>query len=157
MWRMAKRVIRVPTPSPMVTPGGIALSDSEKEEALSDTLEAQFQPVADPSIPAVIEMVDVALRSYLHAPASEPKLTDPDEDHETIRRLKVGKSSGPNGIPNRALKHHPLRAQSLLVRIFNAILITHQFHSLWKHARVASIIKPGRIRHYQRSINPLVC
>jgi len=36
--------------SPLVTPGGIALSDSEKAEALADTLETQFQPVADPSV-----------------------------------------------------------------------------------------------------------
>jgi len=70
LWRMAKRVMRVATPSPpLVTPGGIALSDSEKAEALADTLETQFQPVADPSVPAVIEMVDVALRSYFQAPA----------------------------------------------------------------------------------------
>jgi len=50
--------------SPFVTPGGIALSDSEKAEALADNLDAQFQPVTDPSVPAVIETVDVALRSY---------------------------------------------------------------------------------------------
>jgi len=72
LWRMTKRVMTVPTPSPpMVTPGGIALSDSEKVEALADNLEAQFQPLADPSVPAVIE-VDVALRCYLMTPASEP-------------------------------------------------------------------------------------
>jgi len=59
--------------SPLVTPGGIVLSDSEKAEALSDNLESQFQPVTDPSVPAVIEKVDVALRSYLKTPASEPK------------------------------------------------------------------------------------
>ena len=88
--------------SPLVTPGGIALSDSEKAEALADTLETQFQPVADPSVPAV-EMVDVALRSYFQTPASEPKLTNPDEVHKAIRGLKVGKAPGPNGIPNRGL------------------------------------------------------
>ena len=88
-------------------------------------METQFQPVADPSVPAVIEMVDVALRSYFQMPASEPKLTNPDEVHEAIRGLKVGKAPGPNGIPNRALKHLPQRAVSLLVRIFNAILLTH--------------------------------
>jgi hypothetical protein len=49
--------------SPLVNPGGIALSDSEKAEDLSDSLETQFQPVTDPSVPAVIEMVYVALRS----------------------------------------------------------------------------------------------
>jgi len=59
---MTKRVMRVPTPSPpLVTPGRIAVSDSEKAKALADSLETQFQPVTDPSVPAVIEMVDVEL------------------------------------------------------------------------------------------------
>jgi hypothetical protein len=57
-WKLTKCVIRVPTPSPaMRVPGGLALSDSEKAEVLPDSLEAQFQPVNDPSEPAVIEMV----------------------------------------------------------------------------------------------------
>ena len=51
--------------SPLVTTGGIALSDSEKTEALADNLETHFLLVTDPSFPAVIEMVDVGLRSYL--------------------------------------------------------------------------------------------
>jgi hypothetical protein len=38
--------------------GGLALSDSEKFEALADSLEAQFQPVNDPSVPAVIKVVN---------------------------------------------------------------------------------------------------
>jgi hypothetical protein len=46
LWEMTRRVMRVPTPSPhLVTPGGIALSDSEKAEALADSLESQFLPV----------------------------------------------------------------------------------------------------------------
>jgi hypothetical protein len=42
-------------------PGGLAFSDTEKKEALADSLEAQFQPVDDPSDPAFIEMADVAM------------------------------------------------------------------------------------------------
>ena len=61
-------------------------------------------------------MVDVALESYLQTPASEQKLTNPDEVREAIRGLKVGKAPGPNGIPNRALKHLPMRAVLLLVQ-----------------------------------------
>jgi len=80
LWRITKRVMRIPTPSPpLVTPGGVALTDSEKAEALADNLEAQFQSVTDPSVPAVIEMVDVALRSHFMSPASEPRLTKPEE------------------------------------------------------------------------------
>jgi hypothetical protein len=100
--------------------------------------------VTDPSVPAVIEMVDMALRSYFLTLASEPKLTIPDEDHEAIRGLKVRKAPGPNGIPNRVLKHLPQRAIPLLVQIFNAILPTHHFPTGWKHARVISYLNRGR-------------
>jgi hypothetical protein len=66
---MTKRVMRVPTPSPSLqVPGGLAPSDSEKAEALANSLEAQFQPVDDPSYPAFTEMVDVAMRAYEYAP-----------------------------------------------------------------------------------------
>jgi len=100
--------------------------------------------VHDPSFPAVIETVDVALRSYFISPASEPQLNTPEEIHEAIRVLKVSKAPGPNGLPNRALKHLPKRAISLLARIFNAVLRTHNPPPKWKHARVISILKPGK-------------
>jgi hypothetical protein len=49
---------------PPLTPGGNAFSVSEKAESLADSLGAQFQPVTLLSVPAVIEMVDVTLKSY---------------------------------------------------------------------------------------------
>jgi hypothetical protein len=45
--------------------------------------------------------------------------------------------------PNRALKHLPMWAALLLVHIFNAVLRTHHFPTVWKHAQVISILKPG--------------
>jgi hypothetical protein len=63
--KMTKKVMRVVTPSPpLQVPGGLAVSDSENAEALADSLEAQFQPVDDPSDPAFTETVDVAMRAY---------------------------------------------------------------------------------------------
>jgi hypothetical protein len=44
LWRMTKLHL------PLVILGGIALSDSEKVEALADSLETHFQPVPDPSV-----------------------------------------------------------------------------------------------------------
>lgn len=63
LWGMTKQVMRIPTPS---SPGhlvGIDLSGSEKAEALGNSLETQFQPMTFSSVPAVIEVVDVARRS----------------------------------------------------------------------------------------------
>jgi hypothetical protein len=66
--KMTRRVMRVLTPSPpLVTPGGTAVSDPEKAEALVGSLECQFQPVNDPSDPAVIEKVAEALQAYSYA------------------------------------------------------------------------------------------
>jgi hypothetical protein len=106
-------------------------------------------------VPAVIETVNVGLRSYFMAPASEPMLTNPEEVQEAIRGLRVSKAPGPNGIPNRALKHLPQRAVNLLVLIFNTILVTHHFPTAWKHARVISILKPGKDPALPSSYRPI--
>jgi hypothetical protein len=91
------------------------------------SLEAQFQPVNDPSDPAVIEMVNKAMWAYEYAPASEPKLTSPSEVQQAIRGLKVGKAPCPNGIPNRVLRHLPKRAITFLTKVFNAVLRRQYF------------------------------
>ena len=97
----------------------------------------------------------MVLRSYFLSPASKPQLTNPDEFHEAIRCLKVSKAPGPNGIPSRALKRLPKRAVSLPTRIFNAVLSTHHFPQTWKHARVISILKPGKDPALPSSYRPI--
>jgi len=128
------------TPSPPLSPRG----NREKAEALVDSLDTQFQPVIDLWVPAIIEIVDVALRSYFLIPASEPQLTTRDEFHEAIRGLKLSKAPGPNGIPKRTLKHLPKRAFSLLAHIFIAVFHTHHFPRASKHATLIYILKPGK-------------
>ena len=100
-------------------------------------------------------MVDVGLRFYFMARASELKLTKPEEVQEAIRGLKFSKAPSPSGIPNRALKHLTQLAVSLLVLIFNAILPTHHFPTAWKHNRVISILKPGKDTALPSSYRPI--
>ena len=88
-------------------------------------------------------------------PASDPKLTNPDEIHKAIRGLKVYKAPGPNSIPNRALKHLPQRAVYILVQIFNAVHRIYHFPTVWKHAREISIFKPGKDPALPSSYEPI--
>jgi hypothetical protein len=60
------------------------------------------------------------------------------------RGLRVCKSPGPNGIPNRVLGHLPKRAITFLTKVFNAVLHRQYFPSAWKHDRVVSILNPGK-------------
>jgi hypothetical protein len=103
----------------------------------------------------VIETVDVALRAYYYEPLSEPMLTDPAEVQHAIRCLKISKTPGSDGIPNRALKDFPQRMILLLVALFNAILRTQYFPPVWKHARVISILKPGKDPALPSSYRPI--
>jgi hypothetical protein len=82
-------------------------------------------------------------------------LTNPEEIQDAFRGFKVGKAPGPNGIPNRALKHLPLLAVLLLVQIFNAVLCTHHFPPAGKHSRVISILKPGKDPAQPSSYRPI--
>ena len=100
--------------------------------------------MADPSVPAVVEMFDVALGTYLLSPASEPQLITPDKVHEVIRGLEVCEAPGPNGILNRTLKHLHKRAISIFTRVFNAVFRTHHIPQVWKHVRVKALPKPGK-------------
>jgi hypothetical protein len=118
-------------------------------------LEDQFQPVTVPSLPAVIEMVDVGMESYFQTPASKQNLTNPDEVLEAIGGLQVGRTPGTNGIPNRALKHLSIWAVLLLDQIFNAILCTYYFPPAWKDSPVISILKPGKDPAQSSSYPPI--
>jgi hypothetical protein len=100
--------------------------------------------VNDPSSPAVIEVVNEAMRAYEYAPEREPKLTSPSEVLEAIKGLKVGMAPGPNGVPNRALRHLPKKAITFLTKLFNAVLRRQCIPPASKHARVVSILKPGK-------------
>jgi hypothetical protein len=110
--------------------------------------------MTDISVPAVIEMVDVALRSYFTTPASKQKLTNL-EVKEAIRIRKDSKASASNDIPNSALKQFPQRAVSFLVLIFNAMLPTSHFPTAWKNARVIFRVKPGNDAANSTSYRPI--
>jgi hypothetical protein len=98
LWRTTKRVMRVPTASPPWSLQEETLSRILRKPKPLPTIWKLFQPVTDPSVPAVIEKVDVGLRSYFMAPASEPNLTKPEEVQEAISSLKVSKAPGPTGL-----------------------------------------------------------
>ncbi|PSN43798.1 hypothetical protein C0J52_15506 [Blattella germanica] len=60
LWKMTKQLMRVQDPTPPLrTAASLALSDSDKAEALADSLEAQFQPVPiDPTRPPEVALID---------------------------------------------------------------------------------------------------
>jgi len=89
-------------------------------------------------------------------PANESYLTKPEDVQEAIRIFRANKNPGPNSIPSRALKHLPQRAVTLLVLIFNAILLTHNFTQRGVTLERSLYLNRGRIQHCPHPIGPLV-
>jgi hypothetical protein len=155
---MTRLVMRIPTPSPLlVTPRGLALSDCEEAETLGVSSEALFQLLDEPPVPAVMEVVNEAMQTYSLALTSQSNLTNPTGVQNTIRGFKVGKARGTNGVLNRALKHLPLSAVSILLVLFSMIFRTQYFPSALKQVREFSILKTGKIWQCPRPIDPKVC
>ena len=110
-------------------------------EALVDSLEAQFKRINDTSELAVIDNV---MRACCFVPAIEPELTYSSEFKDVIRCLKVWKAPGPNGIPERAVKHFLQSFVSLLTKVSNAIPRMQYFQPAWMHALLISMLRTGK-------------
>jgi hypothetical protein len=111
--------------------------------------------VDDPSDPAFTEMVDVEMRAYEYASASEPTLTTPSEVIKAIKGLKVGRAPAPIGVPNRVLRHLQKRAITFHTKVFNAVLRRHYFPPVRKYAHVLPILKPGKDPTQPSSYRPI--
>ena len=60
-----------------------------------------------------------------------------------------------NGVPNTAPRHLPDRALTFLTVVFNAVLRLQYYPSVWKHACVISILKPGKDPTLPSSYRPI--
>jgi hypothetical protein len=73
----------------------------------------------------------------------------------SIRGIKVGKAPGPNGIPNRVLRHRQKHLIIFPTKVFNAVLRRQYVPLAWKHARMISRLKPGMDTTLPLSYRPI--
>ena len=96
-----------------------------------------------------------AMESFASAPTSELLLTNPTEVSKAIAEVKVGKAPGPNGVSNRALRNLPQKSVIFLTKVFNAVLKWQHYPAVWKHARMISLLKPGKYSALPSSYRPI--
>ncbi|CAI6346649.1 unnamed protein product [Macrosiphum euphorbiae] len=70
----------------------------------------------------------------------------PNEVKSIIKTLSRRKTPGPDGIPNTALRHASNRTILHLTKIFNRCIRLSHIPSIWKHAKVVMIPKPGNTK-----------
>jgi retron-type reverse transcriptase len=143
-------------PRPLHGRHGMVFTDEDKAEVLADSLESQCQTVQQNTNDDLIHQVNREVRRTLaENPQTRLRHTTPNEVQKILKELKMRKASGPDGIPNEALKLLPLKGVCHLVAIVNAALRLRLFPQQWKAADVVTIPKPGKDRLFPQNYRPI--
>ncbi|KAL4127024.1 hypothetical protein QTP88_011222 [Uroleucon formosanum] len=156
LWRKTKSILRLKeiTP-PLQRPNNtLAVTDSEKADALANELSTVFIPHTISPPPLHLQMVTESLLSPL--PMALPaKPTSPAEIRGIIKKLANGKSPGHDLITNKIIKNLPAKAIIHLTHIYNATLRLSYFPTTWKSSIIVTILKPGKPPENPSSYRPI--
>ena len=129
---------------PLNKDGTVISSNVDKANVFNDYFISQCQlnddntPLLDMNIPNDI-------------PVLENIVPTPDEVKDTLQSLKLGKTSGPDGINNRVLKELAFELASPLSTLFNFSLSNSAIPTSWKETIVIPIYKkdyPSELSNY---------
>ncbi|GFW16123.1 RNA-directed DNA polymerase from mobile element jockey [Trichonephila clavipes] len=157
LYNLQRKLVKKPTIiPPLAGRNGILYSDDEKAEEFKNNLEATFQENAEPYNDQIIELVESETSDFLaNSSMQVPPLTSPAEISKIINKLQNKKASGPDNIPNYALKLLPLNAITHLTKIINTCLKHRFFPSLWKSANVIMLPKPNQNHKLAQNYRPI--
>lgn len=141
IYKLNRRLLHKPPPcQPLKTPDGINIYDSKsKAELFADTMYNQFQNNPGPPLPEVANSI-LKLRDT-NSPPSDIYVS-PKEVWNIVKRLPPAKAPGEDGITNKALKHLPKVAYTLLANIYTSCFRHSYFPVQWKKAQIVMIPKP---------------
>lgn len=158
-WRLTAAFNRTREPGlpPLIGPdGSLAFTDLEKAECLADSLSEQCTLSARQADDEHVAHVEQVVADKLsQEPTQKVDEVSADEIIFQIRRLKDKKAPGYDRIRTRFLKSLPENIIAILVILFNAALDKSVFPSVWKHAEVFSLRKPGKDRGLPSSYRPI--
>ncbi|GFU86375.1 probable RNA-directed DNA polymerase from transposon X-element [Trichonephila clavipes] len=158
LWNMSKELRNKKTPVYALNGRtGIANTDSEKAEVLACSLESQFQENnitnhTDHLINRIVENYFLNENNF-DAPPLPPPM--PSEVINYIKKTKVKRAPGREGITNKILQNLTLPVIFQLTNIISNIFTTGHFPSSWKSASVIPILKPGKPRGLADSYRPI--
>ncbi|GBO39415.1 RNA-directed DNA polymerase from mobile element jockey [Araneus ventricosus] len=152
--KLTKKYVSIP---PILGPSGLVFSCADKADIFRNALEESFQENIEPYDDNFIEKVENEIDDYFHtnnSPSPAP-LSSPAEILTIIAKLNIRKTSGPDKIPNKALKLITPNALTFLTKIFNKCLTFNYFPLRWKQANIIMLSKPGKDPKFPQSYRPI--
>ncbi|GFW10230.1 probable RNA-directed DNA polymerase from transposon X-element [Trichonephila clavipes] len=138
-------------------PNGIALSDTNKTDLIAQSLESQFQlnDIHNPQKDQIItNIVDTYITNHTNNTDPIPPAL-PSEVISYIKKIKVKKSPGRDGITNKMFKNLPLLTVFKITNIIKNMFKLRYFPNAWKTAVIIPILKPGKNSKLAESHRPI--
>lgn len=145
IWKLIKTMksSKQPVP-PLQGRNGLAFSKEEKAEILAESIEAQCSPNNHLGNHEIEQTVIQSTALLDEQPAEPIQHATYAELTNIIKKLKIRKAPGLDGISNKAVKLMPQKSTVKLLNILNACLRNCYFPEKWKSAVVITIPKPGK-------------
>ncbi|GBM13874.1 putative RNA-directed DNA polymerase from transposon X-element [Araneus ventricosus] len=131
---------------PILDTDGLNYTSLGKANAFKYSLENSFQTNPKPYVNSHISEVNKAVQNFLNSTKNDKniKLTSPIEIQAVIKTIYSKMATGPDGIPNKALKIIPPNLLTCITKVFNKCLFHHHFPPFWKIAHMLMFPKPGQ-------------
>ncbi|GFW13317.1 RNA-directed DNA polymerase from mobile element jockey [Trichonephila clavipes] len=156
LYNLQRKLVKKPTIIPRWLAGTASFIRTTKKPKNLKTISRLFQENAEPYNDQIIELVESETSDFLaNSSMQVPPLTSPAEISKIINKLQNKKASGPDNIPNYALKLLPLNAITHLTKIINTCLKHRFFPSLWKSANVIMLPKPNQNHKLAQNYRPI--
>lgn len=140
----------------LITPNGVAQTDEEKVEALADSLEQQFKENPTLNYNTELEVNNTVSNFRNNTVINPPSYTIlPSEVTELIKKIKIKKAPGIDGISNKMVKNLPTKTIIEITHIINAVHAIQHFPQSWKTANVIPIYKTGKDSTAPSSYRPI--
>lgn len=156
LFKMTKRLKREDmSMPPLKRANETAYTDNIKTEFLADNYEAQFKENTTINVPFNDEIESTVKNAFL---APQLNNFDPVEPHEIIsyiKKTKIKKAPGKEGITNKMGKNFPPNIISILTVIFNAMFTLCHFPKNWKVAVIVPIKNAGKEGSQPVSYRPI--
>ncbi|GFT55590.1 probable RNA-directed DNA polymerase from transposon X-element [Trichonephila clavipes] len=149
LWGTARAFRKKASPiSALNGPNDVALSDTNKTELIALSLESQFQlnDIHNPQKDDIItNTVDAYIANHTNNNNIDPiPPALPSELITNIKKIKIKKSPGRDGITNKMIKNLPLITVFKITNIINNMFNLRYFPNAWKTAVIIPILKPGK-------------
>ncbi|GFU03253.1 probable RNA-directed DNA polymerase from transposon X-element [Trichonephila clavipes] len=158
LWGTARAFRKKATPiSALNGPNGVALSDTNKTDLIAKSLESQFQlnNIQNPQKDHIISnIVETYITDHTNNTDPIPPAL-PSEVINYIKKIKIKKSPGRDGVTNKMIKNLPLLTVFKITNIINNMFKLRYFPNAWKTAVVIPILKPGKNPKLAESHRPI--